>query len=128
MSYLLRVRPEQLLCLDAPFQVPPVLAFILMRKSSEYGTHLHGPPPFSCMHIMIHLYVLCIIGVVFLWGKAKIQHEVGIAKKRFDTVNDVTVKNFTHFRTNNRHMVLKTRLTTQIIIDDLVQLPCILER
>ena len=66
---------------------------------------------------------------MFHRGKTKKWSEVGITKKGFDAADYIAVKNFTHFGTNHHLVSLKTRTTTtQIVINDLVQLPRIFER
>jgi hypothetical protein len=77
---------------------------------------------------MIHSSVLCIIGVVFLRGKAKIGCEVGIPKKGSDTFNHVTVEDVTHFGTNHDRVMLKVRTSRKLFVNDCIHLLCVLEQ
>ena len=79
------------------------------------------------MHVMIHSSILCIIGVVFLGGKAKMRREIGIPKEGSDTFNHVAVENVTHFGANHDRVMLKMRTPWKFIVNDSVHLPGILE-
>ena len=52
-------------------------------------THLHTPPPFSCMHIMKEMYCMVIIGIVPFGYEYQVRRKFWITKEGLYALNDI---------------------------------------
>ena len=101
---------------------------IFISGHLDLRTHLCSPPPSSCMQVVIHLSVLCVVCVVFLRGKAEVQCKVWVPEKGSDAFNNILVKHFTRFGSNCNHVMLKMWVSWQFFVNDHIEFPCVLEQ
>jgi hypothetical protein len=59
-------------------------------NSTFRSTHLRAPPPFTCMHIVVHADRLLLVNVMPCWYDEEIRREGGIAPQCADTLQNIS--------------------------------------
>jgi len=92
------------------------------------GTHLCCPPPFSCLHVMVHPYCVVCISIVMLQLKCEIHRKFRIAPQGLQTLYNVPCIQLEGFSSNDDFMPLEARTAWELIVNYHIELIRVLVR